>query len=796
MKHASPDNERPARQPGAASQIALLCAGAFALNCVRLPLHFGIDFLFGSIFVLLAAWRFGPLWGAFVALVGSVPTLVLWGHGGGAAIYVAEAVAVGTLARRFGWSLILLDGLFWLCAIPLTFVIYRELLDWSGSQTYLVFVKSAVNGLFNALVASALLHWLGRRFQASQKNGGVPLAHKIFDVLVGCVLVPTILFSVVTGWQTRARLERGMDTELRSSSALMTDVVRRWHRTHLDALRSIVARYNEDADGRSDAEWQNDLAFVARSLPDFSGIYAADAKGRAFAFHPKKTRRGTPTIGLSFADRDYFKTIKKTKRDFTSGALRGRIRDYGTVVPIAVPFFRKKQWRGYVSGGLDLKYGKQVLKSSLPQGGVVATLVDNSGLVLASTRDELKIGARYDRPGASDERIYQWAPASGALAPIQRWNGSFRILQAPVGGGIPWKIYIESPYSVPQRDLENVYAFNLSTALALLAAALGLASLLGAALSRPLNDLARVTTDLPSQLSGQDAAEHAWPRSDVREIDTLVRNFREMETSLRGTLHAGDAARAELESERARLYEANRLKDDFLAVLSHELRTPLVPVLGYADLIARGVLKGDDATEGALSIERNARAQLRLIEDLLDVSSIMSGKMRLQMGIVNVPVVVREAGETMRTRAHDADVGMFFELDETTPYLWGDAARIRQIVWNLLSNSLKFTPYGGSVRITLTHDTKNLTLSVADTGMGIEPDFLPRVFDRFRQAGDHLTRPAGGLGLGLAIVQHFVELHEGTITAASEGEDLGATFTVVLPLRPIPTDTISTLPPL
>jgi signal transduction histidine kinase len=237
--------------------------------------------------------------------------------------------------------------------------------------------------------------------------------------------------------------------------------------------------------------------------------------------------------------------------------------------------------------------------------------------------------------------------------------------------------------------------------------------------------------------------------------------------------------------------EAHRLKDDFLAVLSHELRTPLVPVLGYADLIARGVLKGDDATEAARSVERNARAQLRLIEDLLDVSAIMSGKMRLQMGVVNLQVVAREAGDTIRTRAQAADVGLFFELDESTPFFWGDAARLRQVVWNLVSNALKFTPSGGSITVRLTHFEDGeghafAKLVVADTGIGIEPDFLPHVFDRFRQAGDHMTRPAGGLGLGLAIAHHFVEMHGGTIRADSPGEDLGSTFTVILPLTVLP----------
>ncbi|HEX8552646.1 MAG TPA: ATP-binding protein [Abditibacteriaceae bacterium] len=796
MKTRHIESPTPAQSRRSTIEIVSLCLGAFAFNSFSLPLHYGVDFLFGSVFVLLAAWRYGPWVSALVAAVGGIYPIFLWNHAYATLIFISEAIVVGFLARRFKLSLILLDGIYWVfCGIPLVWVLYHGPLNFEPSQAYLIVVKDAVNGLLNALLASLILPLFNlrsiarSRFVARRPDHKAPLAHTLFNILVGCVLVPTILFTVVNGRQARARLERTMDTELETTSKLLSNVMLRWHGTRLNALRSIVRRVEDESSVSSAAKWQNDLALVSRSIPDFIGIYAADTRGKSFAFFPERSPAGKVNLGTTFADRGYYKEIARTKNIVTSGTIGGARGLSTTIAVVAVPFFQNRRWQGFVCGALDLNYASRMLDSSLPSGNVTTTVVDRQNHVLATTRKDLKVGALYDRRAPVGVKVYQWSPSGQNMAPVKQWQNSVRVRRTPLNNGMPWTLYVEAPYANPQRDLQNVYAFNLTTALALIFAALLVATVLGTALARPLHTLARLTTDLPGQLTQHKETEKKqWPRSSVREIDYLVRNFRTMEHSLNRTLRASDTARAELEAERTRLDEANRLKDDFLAVLSHELRTPLVPVLGYADLISRGILKGDDATDAARAVERNARAQLRLIEDLLDVSAIMSGKIRLQMGVVNLPIVLRESGETMRIRAHDSDIGMFFDIDETTPYFWGDAARLRQVVWNLLSNSLKFTPAGGSVNIVLRHTETHVLLVVKDTGMGINPDFLPHVFDRFRQAGDHLTRPAGGLGLGLAIVQHFVEMHDGTITADSAGEDKGATFTVTLPIRPVPTD--------
>jgi PAS domain S-box-containing protein len=238
------------------------------------------------------------------------------------------------------------------------------------------------------------------------------------------------------------------------------------------------------------------------------------------------------------------------------------------------------------------------------------------------------------------------------------------------------------------------------------------------------------------------------------------------------------AARAEAE-------EASRLKDEFLATVSHELRTPLTAVLGWSHLLRGGQLDERAATQALETIERNARSQQQLIEDLLDVSRIITGKLRLDVRPLDPASFIEAAIEAVRPAAEAKDIRLQKVMDAGVNSVSGDPARLQQVVWNLLSNAIKFTPHGGRVRVSLERVDSHIEISVSDTGQGIRAEFLPFVFDRFRQADGTTTRAHGGLGLGLAIVRQLVELHGGTVEAESAGEGKGTTFAVRLPLLPI-----------
>ncbi len=250
-------------------------------------------------------------------------------------------------------------------------------------------------------------------------------------------------------------------------------------------------------------------------------------------------------------------------------------------------------------------------------------------------------------------------------------------------------------------------------------------------------------------------------------------------------LALGVAAWASVALENARLYGeaqiANRLKDDFLAVLSHELRTPLNAIVGYSRLLRGGVLSGEKATRGLETLERNATWLTQIVEDVLDVSRIVSGKIRLDVQAVELPLILDNAVSTIQPAADAKGVSVQSIIDPRVGPVSGDPDRLQQVVWNLVSNAVKFTPKGGRVQVRLEWVNSHIEIVVSDTGAGIRQDFLPFVFERFRQADSGPTRKTGGLGLGLAIVRHIVEMHGGTVHAASGGEGQGATFRVRLP---------------
>ncbi len=267
------------------------------------------------------------------------------------------------------------------------------------------------------------------------------------------------------------------------------------------------------------------------------------------------------------------------------------------------------------------------------------------------------------------------------------------------------------------------------------------------------------------------------PAGEVLSVAGTSRNISErkrVELEREEAFATEQAARAEAE-------RASQMKDDFLATLSHELRTPLNAILGWANVLSTDATP-EDYREGVQVIERNARAQARIIDDLLDMNRIMSGKVRLDVQRTDLAGVVEAALETVRPAAAAKDVRLQSILDPQAQSVSGDPNRLQQVFWNLLSNAVKFTPKGGRVQVLLERVNSHLEVSIVDSGEGIAPDFLPFVFDRFRQADPSTTRFHGGLGLGLAIVKQLVELHGGNVKARSAGRGSGATFIVSLPL--------------
>jgi signal transduction histidine kinase/FixJ family two-component response regulator len=264
-------------------------------------------------------------------------------------------------------------------------------------------------------------------------------------------------------------------------------------------------------------------------------------------------------------------------------------------------------------------------------------------------------------------------------------------------------------------------------------------------------------------------------RLHVEELSKYITELQHSEEERGQLLLRAERARSEAEA-------ANRIKDEFLATLSHELRTPLTSLLGWSSVLREAKRDEKVLNQGLEAIDRNAKVQAQLIDDLLDVSRIVSGKLNLEVRPLDISSVTRAAINVVRPAADAKGIALDYWAQPGLGAISADSARLHQILWNLLSNAVKFTPYGGRISVRVEQDGVDARVTVQDTGQGIDAEFLPRVFDRFRQADSSTTRSFGGLGLGLAIVRHLVELHGGTVSANSDGVDRGATFSATFPL--------------
>jgi PAS domain S-box-containing protein len=264
---------------------------------------------------------------------------------------------------------------------------------------------------------------------------------------------------------------------------------------------------------------------------------------------------------------------------------------------------------------------------------------------------------------------------------------------------------------------------------------------------------------------------------NIRDITRRKREEKELEH----LLESARGARAEADT-------ANNIKDEFLAVLSHELRTPLTSILGWSGLLTTDSLDERESKRAVDIILRNARAQRQLIDDLLDISRIITGKLRLDVGAVDLAPIIATVVEGLRPAADARNINLQAALDSRISPISGDPDRLQQIIWNLLTNSIKFTPKGGRVQLWFERIESHVEITITDTGQGITPDLLPHVFERFRQCDSSSTRRERGLGLGLSIVRQLVELHGGTVTAESPGEGEGTTFKVIFPLLSVHRD--------
>ena len=574
----------------------------------------------------------------------------------------------------------------------------------------------------------------------------------VLVILVVAVLVPMLAFTgivmVMLGRQQRAAAERGA---IETARALMNalDESLKSTMTTLDALASAPALETGDL--------RTFDALVRRILPtqpDWLDIILLSADSRTLV----DTQFPFGTASRLASEPASVRETIDTRRPVVGYVARGPAGRYA--VPVRVPVVRRGEVVAVLTAVVKPESFLAVLqRQRVPPQWVIGAF-DRRKNIVARTRglaDFLgrpvspEFVALLDRGGAegwASTHTLEGDPVYTAYA------------RSEISG---WGIGIGIPVDAVDAPLRRSLLVTAAGGLAFAVLALALALLIGRRITMSMAELTGA-----ARRFGEGAPMRADAPARVRELDEVRRAF---------------VGAADLVRERAaEAAAAARAKDEFLAILSHELRTPLNAVYGWARMLQRSSFSESQRARALEVIVRQSNAQLQLIDDLLDVSRVVSGKMRVDVRPVDLVAVIEQALDAVRPAAEAKAIRLDSRLNPQIGPVMGDAARLQQVVWNLLMNGVKFTPAGGNVRIRLERSESHVTIVVSDTGSGIPADTLSFVFEPFRQADSSSTREHGGLGLGLALVRHLVELHGGTVRAQSEGAGRGATFIVQLPL--------------
>jgi signal transduction histidine kinase/ActR/RegA family two-component response regulator len=593
----------------------------------------------------------------------------------------------------------------------------------------------------------------------------VPLRRRLL-LLAGVGIVPLAVMAGIglyaLAHQQRVQAERG-GLELARAVGTAVDAELRSSISVLESLATTLTLDRDDLTG-----FRERARRILETQPQWAAVMLAD---------PSATRlvdtRFAPGAALPpIAERASFDRVVQTRAPAVGNLTPGH--DGVLLFPVRVPVLRHGALRYVLTAIVKPEQMRDVVaRHGLPGDWVISILDANGRRVARSRAHEENLGGEVSPTVravmAGDSRegfgVAYTLEGDRIYTPYSRIepSGWSAVL------GIPTTLVEAAVY----RSL-TVYGGGV-----LLSIVLGTVAALGVArsINRPIADL-------------RAAAQALGRRHTPRPPDTSIAEIREVAAALmaadderaRGEAHREELLHREREA-RAAAETADRAKDEFLAVLSHELRTPLNAVFGWARMLRTGQVQGEAQLARALeAIERNANAQVQLVDDLLDVSRVITGKMRLDVRPVDLKLVVEAALDAVRPAAEAKGIRLQGVLDPRAGPITGDPDRLQQVVWNLLMNAVKFTSKGGRVQASLQRVNSHVEIVVSDTGQGIAPDVLPVIFERFRQADSSSTRLHTGLGLGLALVKHLVELHGGLVVAQSAGEGKGATFIVKLPL--------------
>jgi signal transduction histidine kinase len=585
-------------------------------------------------------------------------------------------------------------------------------------------------------------------------------------LLVAGALLPVVLFAITVVHEVSIKERAASERSLVRAARNLTQDLEREVSSTIRTLQALAV--SERLDQGEFKAFYTEAQRMARTQPTWLTVILLTPDGRQIINTSQPLGVSLPPVN----EAESLRRIVETRQPTLGYLVRGGLRQ-SWAFPIRVPVMRGGKLIYVLTAVITPKALASVIKTEAPTDGEwTRTIVDGHGIVVARTRNPERFVGKPSTPSFL-KRIRE---ATEGVSRETTLEGRKVYLAFSRANFSDWTTAVVVPVEVVEEPSRRAMWLIMGSGLGLLLVSGVGALLLSRCIAQGITSAA---------LAAEVIAKGERPRinpSPIQEVALLGESLEFAANLLSQRERERDEHLVQAEAARAEAESASRLKDEFLITVSHELRTPLNAIFGWAQLLRTGRLDQEKVQRAIATIERNAKAQAKLVDDLLDTSQIITGKLHLKTHLLNLVTVVVNAFDSLRQTAEAKGIDLELKLAADEFHVLGDQNRLQQVIWNLLSNAIKFTPGGGRVDVELRQIDSQVEVIVRDTGIGIKAAFLPHVFERFRQADGSTTREFGGLGLGLAIVRHLVELHGGTVGVNSDGEGKGATFSIRLPL--------------
>ena len=776
--------------------LVLILAG-YAGNYFSYPFGFGVDFLFGSIAVVIVIGLYGIWWGSLASLIASSYTIILWQHPYALIIFVCEALFLGRKVRNQKQNLLVSDMFFWLCiGIPLVLLFYGYVLNVGVVTTSIIALKQPVNGIFNTLIASLLLNSkpIYRWINSTPKRLTVSFERILLDLLVAAVLIPALILMAVNNRTAMKHEQNVLVATLDASAHNLAGDLRRWHQSGLEALR-FLAQTSSQSRIVVSGQTQHSLDLAVDSFPLFKETFIinADREIIAEAIMPEET-------AVEQSDFSGFQ-LPRIPQIFTVSSPQSESGLTSPKILQTLPIILSDRWLGNIIAELNIDFIEQLLSTEAHAVPLRSTLLDKNQLLIASTNPEANKRLLNEHNGeisyveltGTNNTIYHWLPLQEDKPLIARWRESFFMEELVIDEEIPLVLRMEAPAATYIDYLQLLYIRSLDVLLAIAFASILIARFLSGLLVKPILKLARLTTNLPQEILRNETI--SIPRGAVIEMNALVDNFETMASTIEENFQHIQLTNQKLKQEKDKSEVANRAKDKFLANISHELKTPLNSIIGYSRLVQKklsdryartGNFEDLNSSQWLENVRHNSQYLLDLINEILDLAKSQAHKIKLYPSLILISEFLEDIVLTGRQKTAEKEIAFKFETIGKLPAnIYTDEQRLKQVLLNLLDNAVKYTQRGQIIfqvsKVDMTTakeheddtalqnlpDRVRLRFKVADTGIGIDRQNLTKIFQPFEQVDKYEVSKVG-TGLGLSISKQLVELMGGQLQVKSE----------------------------